>query len=357
MENPDITIADFKGFLCTNCGAGLKYKPGTKTMACDYCSSTNNIPEDEELIIEELDFNSYIENFEAVNLQTEQIISCKNCGASSSVDENLKSLYCPYCTTPLVQDDISEQRFIKPGYLLPFNIDVNKTPAILSKWIDGRWLAPSDFKKFAPSPIDLRGIYVPYWTFDAKTVSSYNGTRGTIHLKTIGSGKDKKTIPTTSWTSASGEVFLDFDDIITPATKNISPEGLSKLEPWDFGQLIKVSDEYLSGFITEKYTIPLKQGFTDVKKRMAQQITGTIKDEIGGDFQVISSCNTEYDEIQFKHIMVPVYVSSYRYKEKIYHFYINGRNGKIYGESPISLLFQIVCICIAILIIIVLIML
>lgn len=351
MENPDTTVAEFKGFLCTNCGAGLKYKPGTKTMACDYCSSTNEIHE-EETIIEELDFNAYIENFETLNLQTEKIISCKSCGASSSVDENLKSLHCSYCTNPLVEDDISEQRLIKPGYLLPFNIDEKKTIVILEKWKNSLWLTPSDFKKFAPTPIDLRGIYVPYWTFDAKSVSAYTGASGDDYTVTEGSGDDEREVTKTSWTNTFGTVRVDFDDIITPASGNISPEGLAELEPWDFRELVKVNDQYLSGFITEKYTIPLQQGFTDAKTRMENRISKAIREEIGGDRQRIYTCDTQYDDIQFKHIMVPVYVSSYRYKEKIYHFYINGRNGKIYGESPTSLVFQIVCVIVAILIII-----
>jgi len=38
----------------------------------------------------------------------------------------------------------------------------------------------------------------------------------------------------------------------------------------------------------------------------------------------------------FKHILLPVYISSYRYNAKDYHFYINGQTGTISGTHPYS---------------------
>ena len=38
----------------------------------------------------------------------------------------------------------------------------------------------------------------------------------------------------------------------------------------------------------------------------------------------------------YKHVLFPVWIASYRYKDKVYHFLINGQTGEVQGEAPIS---------------------
>ena len=39
---------------------------------------------------------------------------------------------------------------------------------------------------------------------------------------------------------------------------------------------------------------------------------------------------------KYKYVLVPVYVGHYKYKNKLYNFYINGENGRITGKTPVS---------------------
>lgn len=350
MESIEIKEKELNVFGCSNCGSELKYKPGTKTLVCEHCNTKNEIQQ-EESVIEELSFNDYLEKSEAENLEIEKIIHCNSCGASSSIDENLKSLHCPYCSSPLVEKDIQEERFIKPSYLLPFNLDNSKVSEILVDWVDGLWWTPNNLRKAAISPIGLKGVYVPYWTFDTNTYSRYTGERGENYEVTTGSGDNETTETRTRWYSTSGNVSVSFDDIMTPASGNIDISSLNKLEPWDTNSLIKLNDQYLSGFVTEKYKIKLKEAFQTVKKDIDNEIRAEICRDIGGDDNRIDFVNTQYKEINFKHILLPVYVSSYQYNNKIYHFYVNGRNGKLVGKRPYSTV-KIVLAIIAVLILI-----
>ncbi len=38
----------------------------------------------------------------------------------------------------------------------------------------------------------------------------------------------------------------------------------------------------------------------------------------------------------FKHILLPIWLSAYKYKEKVYRFMINARTGEVQGERPWS---------------------
>ena len=39
-----------------------------------------------------------------------------------------------------------------------------------------------------------------------------------------------------------------------------------------------------------------------------------------------------------KHILLPVWISAYRYNNKVYHFMINARTGEVQGERPYSVI-------------------
>jgi hypothetical protein len=69
----------------------------------------------------------------------------------------------------------------------------------------------------------------------------------------------------------------------------------------------------------------------------AEQIARNwINRKIGGDTQRISSMNVQLSEETFKHILLPVYISSYMYNNKKYNFYVNGQTGTINGKRPYS---------------------
>ena len=43
-----------------------------------------------------------------------------------------------------------------------------------------------------------------------------------------------------------------------------------------------------------------------------------------------------YDGIRFKHILLPMWLSAYRFNRKLYRVLINGRTGELVGDRPYS---------------------
>lgn len=41
-------------------------------------------------------------------------------------------------------------------------------------------------------------------------------------------------------------------------------------------------------------------------------------------------------EETFKHILLPVYISTYKFKGKRYNFFVNGESGELSGNRPYS---------------------
>jgi len=109
-----------------------------------------------------------------------------------------------------------------------------------------------------------------------------------------------------------------------------------RLEPWDLKNLVPYRDEYLSGFVAESYQVDLPQGFDIARGIMDGFIRQSICQDIGGDHQQIGSVNTRYDNITFKHTLLPIWISAYRYRERVFRFLVNARSGEVQGERPYS---------------------
>ncbi len=329
---------------CSNCSAKLKFSPGTNSLKCEYCGTVNEIEISEEEI-EEIDFDKFLnENDTSVEKQEIVTIKCNSCGAETTLDPNIVSDSCAFCGSNIVLTDGTSCSIIKPKSLLPFIVDSKKAFTLFRTWIKKLWWAPSALKKFAKLNKKIAGMYIPFWTYDSNTTCQYRGQRGdnyttTETYSTVVNGKSvtkTRTVTRIRWRSASGSVNNKFDDVLVVATTSLPKKYLEKLEPWDLDSLIPFDEKYLSGFRTESYQVGIKEGFDDAKIKMTKEIKVTVKKDIGGDHQRISKMNTKYNDITFKHILLPVWISAYKFKDKVYRFMINARTGEVQGERPYS---------------------
>jgi DNA-directed RNA polymerase subunit RPC12/RpoP len=325
---------------CVNCGAELLYAPGTTELKCEYCGYTVTIPPS-ELGYEELELNKYLRELGGQSHSEEiTMLHCKNCGANQHVEENYKSLHCVYCTMPLIVEDMYKEDWITPGAVLPFQINQKKAFKVFQNWVRKLWFAPNKLKKAALDPQYTKGLYSPYWTFDANLSANYIGQRGQYYYvtRTVGSGKNRRTVTErkTRWYPASGSISGFIDDTLTKASKQRSGIIPRKTARWDLKLLRPFDSSYLSGFITEKYTIPLKDGHLEAEKAAHDIAVRWAKRDIGGDTQRVSSIDMTLSDETFKHILLPIYISAYKFKGKRYNFFVNGQSGAISGQRPYS---------------------
>lgn len=320
---------------CKDCGALLLYSPETQKLVCKYCGAQNNIfsISAEKFTIEEIDYSDFITNkIQQEEKQTISIVKCNNCGASTSLKPNLTSDTCAFCASPLVIESGTTSTIIKPKYLLPFTIDDKNAQSIFIKWINGLWFAPNNLKRYSTLNERLKGLYTPYWTYDSNSTSTYTGERGEYYYE--GSGKNRKRY--TKWYNTSGTVTNTFDDVCVLASQSLPDSVTRSLEPWDLKNLMPYKEGFVSGFQTECYQTDVKKGFDVAKGVMESTIKSSIKQQIGGDEQRINNMNIAYNDVAFKHILLPIWISAYQYNTKVFRFIINGRTGEVQGQRPYS---------------------
>ena len=183
-------------------------------------------------------------------------------------------------------------------------------------------------------------MYLPFWTFDANTETAYHGERGDHYRETIrrvvNGREETQTVVKTRWSSVSGRVQRFFNDILITASRAIPSKYLNQLEPWDLSNLAPYDHRYLSGFKAEISQVNIKDSFEEAKQVMVKTIRQDIAKDIGGDEQRIANMNTQYAATTYKYILLPVWLSVYRYGSKVYRFVVNARTGEVHGERPYS---------------------
>lgn len=332
-------------FPCNSCGAYLVFTPGTDKLVCPYCSSENDIPQDEQASVEEHDFYATLKQMEndppADAVETIQELDCTACAAQFSVGADDTAGECPYCATPFVNQAHTEV-CLKPQALLPFKLEKKAAGENLREWIKARWFAPNDLKVIAQQG-KTQGIYLSHWTYDTFAVTDYSGSRGEYYYVTEhytdSEGKSRtRQVRKTRWWPASGTVQNSFNDILIVANNSLPRKYTKELEPWDLPGLVPYSPEYLSGFTSEKYHIGLFDGFKMAQDEVEPVIKRSIRSDIGGDEQRIHNFYSDWRDITFKYILLPVWVTSYRYNEKVFNIVINARTGEVQGERPYSVI-------------------
>ena len=339
------TSADkaFAHFPCTQCGAVLKYAPGTTLLVCDYCGFENHI-ESRAGVIQEYDLQEALRQLEQPRTESSKPqIHCEECGASFQFEASLHAGECPFCGTPIVTTTV-QSKPIQPKSLLPFSINEVEARQRFQSWLNGLWFAPNAVKKYARSESKLTGVYLPYWTFDSQTSTFYSGERGDIYyvdqpvqvMRNNQIVTEIRRVPEIHWTPVSGHVSRFFDDVLVGASKSLPRKILDALQPWELDQLIPYDEDYLSGFRSEYYQVDLDEGFDYAKQVMDGVIYRDIAFDIGGDHQRIYQVRTRHSGTTYKHCLLPVWSAAFRYRNKAYRFVINGRTGEVQGERPYS---------------------
>jgi hypothetical protein len=211
-------------------------------------------------------------------------------------------------------------------------------------WMGSLWFAPNTLLEYARKGRAMNGVYVPFWTFDAATRSRYSGARGdhyyetrTVTVNVNGRREQRQEqVQKTRWTSVSGQVSRDFDDVLVMASHSLPPRLGNDLTPWDLAALQPYAPDYLAGFRAEGYTVGLAAGYGTAQEQMRGVIRGDARRDIGGDEQRVDTVDTDWSDETFKHILLPVWMAAYKYNGKSYRFLVNGQTGEVQGERPWS---------------------
>ena len=157
---------------CPACGGEAIWNAGKQALVCGFCGTV--VPG----TLDDASTGKIVEHDLAGALRSipddkrgwgaqKQSVKCQSCQAISVFDPTRQSQACGFCgATSLVPYEEVKEAF-SPESLLPMKISSGKARELIKTWYGSRWFAPNKLKKAALTDT-VKGLYIPYWTFDAQ---------------------------------------------------------------------------------------------------------------------------------------------------------------------------------------------
>ena len=320
---------------CPACGGVMDFSPATGKMLCPYCGTEEEIKEEDDFEAQELDFDQ-AEDTVSCNWGTAtKAVICKSCGAQTVYDVNQIANECPYCGSNQVME-AGDERVMAPGGVVVFKLDAGQASERFKNWIGRKFFCSGSAKESA-KPKTFKGVYVPFWTFDSSTFSSYTGQYGKIRQYR---DRDGKMRTRTDWYGTRGVLHFSFDDVLVCASSRQNEQMLRGVEPFNTKEVKPYKPEYLAGFAAERYTVKMKDAWETAKTKMKNILHHEVESKIRMEHATsqvrMINVQTSYRNITYKYLLLPIWISSFQYKDKVYRFVINGQTGKVSGQTPVS---------------------
>ncbi len=332
---------------CPACGAKMVFSPEKQQLECPYCGCTQEVnftKTSSEIALEYM----FAQKNDEWGQET-HVFRCNNCGAKEVIRSTEISKACPFCGTTNVTQ-ASDLSGMRPNGVVPFAIDVKAASDRVVAWAKKKFFAPRAFKK-SVKPEKLTGLYVPAFTFDANTFSTYQGRLGKYYSRTVRSGGKTKTVRELRYFTVSGNLNLRFDDVLVQAGERITQRDLDKLSPFDTNASKEYSSEYLHGYSAQGNEKSGEQCWEEAKGMICEAVKQRILSQYDYDVVDYLTPQTSCSDVTFKYVLLPLYVGHCNFKQKLYNFFVNGKNGNVTGKTPVSALKVTIAVLLGVLII------
>lgn len=352
-------------FPCPSCGAPeMAFDAPSQQMKCPFCGHAAPVPQREpatagaevngapEVQPQEPPVGAQQERSLEAGLrqQAEQAglgygtpvktMACQTCGATVSFAGTEISQSCDFCGSQHVLEQASQRRVITPQSLVPFGIDEASAKQSFKGWLGGLWFRPSDLKKKAAVGA-INGVYIPYWTFDAQVWSQWRAEAGHHYYEqeayTDADGQKKtRQVKKTRWEPAAGQRQDAHDDVLVVASQGLARPIAHRLSTFDTSKLVPYDPQYLAGWRAEEYAVELQEAWQEAAREIERAQHGRCAQDVPGDVHRSLQVQNQYSDETFKHVLLPLWIASYRYGGKPYQFLVNGQTGEVKGEAPLS---------------------
>ena len=329
---------------CPACGAQAEWDPGRRELVCPYCSTVVPYERDEETGgIREIDLVATLRSMpdELRGWKTERkTVRCQSCNAVSVFDPERVGQNCDFCGSPQLVDYEELKPPIQPQSIAPFRVTIEEVRTSLRRWLASKWLAPGALERSALVDT-VRGVYLPYWTFDADSHCPWTADAGHYYYETrsvTGSDGKRRTqqVRRVRWVPAAGAVEHFFDDEPVPASHGVPHALLREIEPFPVADLLPYDTAYLSGFVVEHYQVVLFDAAARARSSMVDQLRGMCAAAVPGDTYRDLVVHPSFSGQTFKHILAPVWLLRYDFGAESFQAVVNGSTGRLAGEYPKS---------------------
>ena len=329
-------------FACPACGGEAVWNPARQRLVCPFCGTESAAkPEITEAIVEHELASALLEDgADPRGWQADKReVKCRSCNAISVLDPSRQAQNCEFCGSAQLVPYAEAKAARRPESVLPFKVSEADARDRIRAWYGKLWLAPSALARKALTDT-VRGIYLPYWTFDARVEAEWTAEAGHYYYTTEtfeqNGRRETRQVQRIRWEPAAGRLQHFFDDDLVCASVGIHPELLRGIEPFPTADLKPYDAGFVAGWIVERYQIDLAAAARRARDAMDAKLQMLCAQQIRGDTYRNLAVRPDYSAQTYKHILAPVWLLSYTYGARVFQCAMNGVNGTIRGEYPKS---------------------
>ncbi len=295
---------DVFAIRCSQCGSPVEFNILTQNYHCSACGC--NMPA-AEVTKSARELNEKFNEEHVVRLtrsrNTQQVYSCRSCGANVMMADNELVSQCDFCGTSITKSDFHAAEF--PQGIIPFFITRHEAVDIVRKWSADNPALP-DIDAVKRGVDGLVGYYLPFEML-----------RGPLRLDVSSSRGQYK---------CGGYL----EGIFVSQNHNLSNEVLDAAEPFDITDLVEFDFSFVAG---HKALIPNISG-SDMKLRILSEVSEVYRADVSEALfdrsVVFSSMGGSFMEnILSNTVYLPMYVL--RVGDRL--LVVNGQTGRVaYGK-------------------------
>lgn len=332
-------MSNLREFKCPCCSGKIEFDSSLQKMKCPYCDTEFEMETllqyDEELSADapdQMDWDTASGgDWQPGETDGMRIYACNTCGGEVVGDDTLAATSCPYCGNPIVMMG-QFKGDLKPDYVIPFKLDKKAAKAGLESHIKGKKLLPKVFKD--QNHIDeIRGIYVPFWLFDADADATirYRATK-------IRAWSDRNYNYTeTSYFNVTRAGTLSFERVPVDGSSKIADDLMESIEPYDYSDAVDFQTAYLAGYLADRYDVNAEQSIERANERIKRTTESTFASTVTGYSSVTPEASSvKLSNPNTKYALLPVWVLNTSWNGNNYVFAMNGQTGKFVGDLPID---------------------
>lgn len=334
-------MAKIHEYKCPCCDGALQFDLSSQNIKCPYCDSEFDVSVFEEL---KADADSAVkENTEWDEIDHEiwseeeskglNVYHCDSCGGEIVTEGTTAATACPYCSAPVIIKGHVTGGF-KPEYIIPFKKTKEQAAGALTGYLKGKLFLPRSFKQLNTIE-EIRGLYVPYWLFDADVDGRvvFKGETEERHRR----GDDEIVI--TRYYNLVREGKVGFDHVPVDGSKKLADDMMESIEPFNFKEDHKeFSPLYLTGYMADMFDVDSESAKPRATERIRQGTVNQFATTIAPRYKHIRVSETalKFLRTDAHYAFYPIWIMNTSWKDKRFIFAVNADTGTIKGDLPMS---------------------
>lgn len=323
-------------YKCPHCGGAVEFDSDLQKMKCPFCDSVYTVEEleasgkapEHDDISWDVQAGGQWESGEEEQLRS---YVCNSCGGEIIGDAVTAATSCPFCGNPVVMS-AQFTGTLRPDLIIPFKKKKEDAKEAYKGHIRHKTLLPKAFMD--ENHIDeIRGIYVPFWLFDADVNGSVNYEATRIR-KWHDTSYD---YTETSVFNVQRDGNVSFSSIPVDGSKKMSDALMESIEPYNVSEAVEFKTAYLAGYLADRYDVDAGQSIDRANVRVKKSVEELFKTTVS-DYDTVQARNTavHISNGTAKYALYPVWMLNTTYQGKQYTFAMNGQTGKLVGDLPID---------------------